>query len=141
VPTILAPRFVYGTGPTTLDLSQRLDDWAPLSSTEGERNVAASGIPTSYLIRTDHGASVTIVFSDAEWPSLWAFLEWAMGPNRSFLFYFDQTDGTTGYTVYLDRPEAGDRVLPRRMPTGEHWALDLEIRRVTGGAFVVPMVG
>lgn len=141
MPTVLAPRFVYGPGPTTLDLEQRLASWGPVRATEGERNVSAAGIPTSYRIRKDNVARVTIVFSDAEWPAVDTFLDWATGPNRPFTFYFDQTDGTTAYTVWLDSPEEGQRVVPRQAPTGEHWELELEIRRTTPGVIHVPMVG
>lgn len=131
------PKIIYGTGPTTLELTWPQKLWTPSSRPIGGSAVSDSGIPESFVIRRDQLCKVEIRFTEAEWLTMDEFLIWAQNAN-SFDFWFDKDDEDTAYTCYLDDPRIGDGdVTPSREGYPYVFTIPLVLRTTDGSRFDV----
>ena len=85
------------------------------------------------MTRRDRLLTVPLRFTEAEWPSVRAWLVWAMDTGGSFDFYPDQ-DVATHYAVYLVSPQISDEVAPARGEYVGDLELTVKIRTTAGGA-------
>lgn len=110
------PKVEYGNGPATLTLSlpQRL--WTPVSTTVGGTDVSAAGVPESFVIRRDQALDVRLVFREAEWPAVHAWLAWMQDTAGTCRFYPDQ-HASQYRGCYLESPRVGEEIRPER---GDH---------------------
>lgn len=135
------PRFVANGVSTTLSYPQRL--WRYRSRGTGGSDTSAAGVDESFQIRRDRLARVTLVFTDAEWPAVQAWLEHAQRTGAAFTFAFDVTRAPTyEYSMLLVEPAMGDDIEPTRS-TQFHgmWEIDVLMRTANGGNILVPYDG
>lgn len=128
----MGPIIDYDTS-STLSLTLEARPWEVSTRTIGADDIAASGIPEAFVVRTDRMRRLTLRFLESEWPSVEAWLDWARGSGQSFAFTFDPTDEYSEALVYLEAPRISEDVAPRR--NGEYrWMLELDVTlRTTDG--------
>lgn len=129
------PKVVYNS--TTLLFTRPARPWIPGTQGVGAgRAESAAGVPSVWVTRRDRLLSVPLRFTESEWPSVRAWLVWAMDGGGSFAFYPDQNEATS-YTVYLVSPSIADEVAPSR---GEHFGeMELTVKiRTTAGTAIEP---
>lgn len=101
------PKVVYGTPEVEFIFSKPQKFWTPASRPHGGGNVSDSGVPESFIIRRDQLVYLELRFTEAEWPDFASWIE-TVQDGSAFDFWFDYTDDTTRYTVYLEEPSIGD---------------------------------
>jgi hypothetical protein len=108
------PKVAYGTATLVFSLPQRL--WTPVSTAVGGSDVSAAGVPESFVIRRDQSLDLRLVFREAEWPAVHAWLAWMQDTAGSCRFHPDRD--AAGYrTCYLESPKVGEEIRPER---GDH---------------------
>lgn len=133
---IFIPKVTYNSGTVlTLSIPQRL--WRPRSYGEGGHDISAAGIPESFKKRRDQLVRVLLRFTEAEWPSVLTWLEWAQDNSASFSFQFDKDDALTSYTVYLHSPVMGEDIEPQRGEAAGTYDLEVVLRSTNGTRFDV----
>lgn len=133
-----APKIQYGTVPTTLQLSLPQKLWTPFSRAHGGSNVSDSGVPEAFIIRRDQLVNLDLRFTEAEWPSVAAWLEFVQSTAAAFDFWFDPNDVATKYTVYLESPKLGDGTIePSRDEFREHFSIRVTLRSTSSTRFDV----
>ena len=80
----------------------------------GGSAIAASGVPESYALRTDHLLAVTLRVDESELADLLAELSAIRDSSDSFVFALDRDDEYTEREVYLHAPVWPDPVNPER---------------------------
>ncbi len=129
------PRWVYNDGSAidyTMSLPQR--PWNFGKRQVGGSDVAASGVPSGFVIRQENLLHVTIRFPVAEWASVERLVRHGQG-GGTLTFYPDQSAGTN-HVTYLDAPELGEEIRPVRS-SGDQRTFELRItlRRTTDSLF------
>lgn len=106
--------YVYGPSGSEITLTTTISvkPWTPMNRTIGGQRIAASGVPASYVVRTDHLLDVTLRFYESEWSAVENLIAFGQSA-QSFLWYPEATSGAS-VEVYLDAPAYGDTVTPTR---------------------------
>lgn len=126
------PRIAYGAGPTVLLLTLPCSRWDPEDRPIGGIDETASGVPVGYLIRTEPLLHLTLRFTEAEWPSIVAWIR-AVITGAAFTFRLDQNDALTEATYYLEAPslKGGDVRPTRNASFPLVYELAITLRRTT----------
>jgi hypothetical protein len=134
------PRFVYGSVPTTLNLTWPARVWRPQSvRAAGGYRVLASGLAVGYTVRRDETVGLTLRATAAEAESLATMVRWAQdNPATTFTWRPDK-DVSTTYTVYLHAPQAvGETFEPQTLDgVPGMWTVELVLRRSSGNFFAL----
>jgi hypothetical protein len=129
------PKISYGSGPTVLTLTYPVKIWTPRVQSVGGRAVSDAGVPESYVIRRDQLLDLSLRFTETEWVAIDTWLAFAQGA-QAFDFWLDNTDNTTKYTVYLDKPEPGNgEIAPTRETFIGCFYIPITLRTTAGGRF------
>jgi hypothetical protein len=129
------PRIVYGTTSVELVLDWPQRHWTPALAHEGGGNKSAIGIRERFLIRDEDLWEVRLRFTEEEQPEVFDFLRWARSDSGGFQWYPDR-DGTTVYSVDLERPSEREEIRPERDPEYPGmWEITLVLRRLDAGGF------
>lgn len=129
------PRFVFNDGSAvdfTLTHPQRT--WRPGSRGVGGSDVSAAGVPEAFEVRRDERLHVTLRFTESEWANVRRMVVHGQGAG-TITFYPDADVAGTNHTVYLDEPEMGQEVVPRRSELASIYEIDVVLRRTTSTAF------
>ena len=125
------PRIAYNnSGVITINFTLPQKWWTPDEGAGmGDEDISGSGIPVSYWVRWDHGVRIGLRFTDAERPTIMAWLEWSMkNKGIAFTFRFDQSVATD-LSMYLEAPKTGERISPTRNSQDPSvWELDVTLR-------------
>lgn len=131
------PRVEYNGGVDTLNFTQPQKIWVPMARSIGGSDMSDSGTPEAYIIRRDQLCRTEIRFLESEWVDVDTWLE-AVQTGQPFDWWFDQSDDSTKYNVYLDTPKLGDgEVEPERDDYTRIFTLPITIRTVDGSRFDV----
>lgn len=107
-----APRFSYGTGPTTFRLSLPVTRWRPILGGLGGVRWTAEGDVGAWRQSDRSRLALAIRFTAAEWPAVRAWLAWAQtGAAFDWAPDPDRFPAVV-HECYLDAPQAGARVEP-----------------------------
>lgn len=134
------PKIQYNNGVSdvVLTLSEPQKFWLPRSKPLGGRNVSDSGIPESYVVRRDQLVDVELRFTEAEWSEVATWLEYVQDNSTAFSFWFDASDDTTEYVVYLEEPSASnEEIAPSRDDFSSILTIRLVLRSTTAIRFDV----
>jgi hypothetical protein len=127
------PKVVYNS--ITLLFTLPCRPW--ISTTRGVgagKEESAAGVPSVWVTRREYPLRVPLRFLESEWPSVRAWLVWAMDGGGSFSFFPDQSVGTS-YTCYLVRPTTDEDVVPSPDPEyPKARELEVTVRRTTAAA-------
>jgi hypothetical protein len=124
------PRF--GPGPSTAPpaFSPSIPaerPWRVQSSGVGGTAVAASGVPESYLIRTDHLVGIRLRCRESEWPDLEAWLEWMRNSGQAAPFRFFKDEPGSQLQVYLHAPSWEDGPIEPNPDTRSRGRYELDV--------------
>lgn len=123
-----------------LNLTQPMKPWEYRSGGVGGSTVAASGIPVSFVIRTDRLVDLTLRVLEEELESVLAVLEAIRASSEAFIFAFDQDDPTTDHWVYLESPVWPEAIEPERDEFLGLFLLQITLRTIDGGPFTTTWV-
>lgn len=129
-----APTITFGATTLALCLPQRW--WEYETTPIGGSRVFASGVPESFIIRTDYKMAATLRFYERELLQVQDWIMYAIA-GGSFGFQFDSADISTTFTCYLDAPKFDDGFKPRRSRDYPNvFELEVTLRRLDA----VPML-
>lgn len=127
------PRIVYNG--ITINLTVPQEPWTPAALVVGGSDKSAAGVPESFVVRTEELCEVKLRFTEAELPSVMAWLKWAQKNSGSFTYRFDKNDIATEYTCYLESPAINAEIKPSRAEFKRHFGITLKLRTTTGVVF------
>lgn len=137
MPGPFIPKIEYANPTITLELTQPQKLWTPSIQSIGGSNVSDAGVPETFIIRRDQLVNVEVRFTEAEWDAVADWLEWAQ-EGVAFYYWFNGTDITTRYSVYLQSPNLGDgEIQPTRDTYRGVFSVRLVLRSATGTRFDV----
>lgn len=124
----------------TLDLELPQYPWTYRSAGVGGTAVAASGVPESYVIRTDRILTVRVRLLEHEVNDFLAEAEAVRASGASFPYRFEQSDALTEVTAYWHDPAFPESLEVERDPEFPGLFLcTFQIRTATAGApFTIP---
>lgn len=134
----MAPKIIYGSGPTTLNMTHASAKFTPDRFVVGGGTEAASGVPETFVIRKDGLLALTLVVDESEVAAVTAWIDWVMdnGSLGYFTYYPDQGK-SLNYQCWLVKPKIAEKWGFRRHDSYlRAYQLDLELRtRATGDMF------
>lgn len=119
-------------GPTTLALSLPARSWTPAIVGIGAgMEWSAAGVPSAWATRRDRTLEVVQRITEAEWPTVRAWLEYAQ-MGGVFAWYPDASK-PGAHVCYLVAPAIDEEVRPTETDFGGVWEITFTIRRTDGG--------
>lgn len=131
------PKVVYPGG--TILFTRPMEAPTPGMRGVGGAEKSAAGVVAAFLIADEHLLTVPLVFTEAEWPAVLAWLRYGTR-GGVFTFYPDQATGTP-LSCYLDSPKLTDEVKPSRHSYPGMYKLTVTLRRTTAEPFDVRFYG
>jgi hypothetical protein len=122
------PKVVYNA--VTFEFTQPQKLWRPKNKGIGGTDRSASGVVESFKVNREYIIRLVLRFRESELADVDAWLTWAQdNQGTPFDFYFDKDDGTTLYTVLLEKPSFEDgEIEPDRADRHGIYEIAVELR-------------
>lgn len=109
--------------------------WEPGDELIGGMDVAGSGHPCAYVVRTDELLFLTIRARESELPALRDILQWARSTAGILTFTPDVDVPGTTWSCYLHEPRAGQRLRFTRGQPERTFEIQVVLRSTDGTPF------
>lgn len=127
------PKIVYPGG--TILCTRPMEPPTPGWRGVGGAERSGAGVVASFLIADEYLLTVPLVFSEADWPAVLAWVRFgALGGAFTF---FPDLNVNAPLSCYLDAPKLGGDVQPTRHTYPGMWKLTVTLRRTTPEPFDV----
>lgn len=135
------PQFSFDPSSGALALSLPIPPWESRIGGVGGSAVSASGLPASFVVRTDYLRAITLRVPEEDLADVLDFLAQVRDGSLPFYFWFDQELSDTEHYVYLSKPLWPEDLMPQRSADEPGtFELDIEIRTVDGTDFTTVWV-